>query len=1050
MDEDLKIQVGLDIQNSKEEDKALLEKINAKTESLSKNADKIKLKIGSVILDKDVNIEKTINSALKNINLFVTFDDKYILDKAQKTANKIREIFNVSLSEGIQSDAAVSKQTRTSSKTQTFESEQAKFQYIQSFLQAFSQKYGKAVKDISEIEFVRDENIAKVKTAYKELDTLAKLYDTIVKKVNKSRDISGITASEAKAISEMAATYYQNGGNRSFDGMFPKNITLEKILNLVKQTKSQTDQIKQNVTETVKEVKKLPESVQSPVSEVKEPELSQDNTSKATSSSAEKLKAAAEIELLKKQHNQLVEAISQIKSLFSDQTVQNKLTESIATDFNTLQTTIEKDITAITEQIGKLKSLLSSEGLDNTFLSKVSKDVRTLKKLIPDLSILPNGNNLALSQDQFDDFSRKLDEFIASREKVQKQIEDAEKELQRKPKKSSKAAISSDDLQEKSIPFTLETKDVKQIQSELRSIFENAGKKVLSFGDMNTFDAEGNLKKFSVTVEDAEHNVEQLTFKLQKVDDGNGIVQVAATVTDLDKQIKTASKHLDRLMSGAAKKLSITVDTEGLLDTKLLDQANITSDDVNSINQAYSDSIKRLREALASPDMTQEKFLKITQEENIALAKQIDLITSKNSRIKDFNSIYKSVGNLQEQRVFDTGEEEIEALRKKYQEIADKIKNDPIELWSQEEFEKRKKELEEIQQKLNHIKDKKSQDAFESRRKSFIDKTSAELTTWRGYKNIRSNSTAIAKIDELFGKLNEGFLVSDEQISSTRVEFTALKAELKAAGLLAQSLGEKFKAGLAKFTEWFGVSQIIMTSVNAMRQMINTSKQLDKSLTDLQIASGFTAKQTKELVGSYADLAKQMGATITDVIASSDSWVRQGYSIEESNELIKNSTILAKLGQLESAEATQYLTSAMKGYGVSVEDSIGVVDKLTSVDREAAVSAGGLAEAMSRTASGAKLAGVEMNRLIGYSAVIGETTQRSMDTVGESLKSIFARMGNVKVGRLEDPETGEDLSNVETALGSVGISLRDNNQEFRNFGEVLDEIGGKWVTKQLR
>lgn len=61
-------------------------------------------------------------------------------------------------------------------------------------------------------------------------------------------------------------------------------------------------------------------------------------------------------------------------------------------------------------------------------------------------------------------------------------------------------------------------------------------------------------------------------------------------------------------------------------------------------------------------------------------------------------------------------------------------------------------------------------------------------------------------------------------------------------------------------------------------------------------------------------------------------------------------------------------------------------------------------------------------------------------------KSIFARMGQIKSGRLEDPETGEDLSDVETTLGNVGIDLRESNSEFRNFGEVLDEIGSKWET----
>ena len=55
-------------------------------------------------------------------------------------------------------------------------------------------------------------------------------------------------------------------------------------------------------------------------------------------------------------------------------------------------------------------------------------------------------------------------------------------------------------------------------------------------------------------------------------------------------------------------------------------------------------------------------------------------------------------------------------------------------------------------------------------------------------------------------------------------------------------------------------------------------------------------------------------------------------------------------------------------------------------------------------------------------------------------------MSNIKAGYLSDPETGENLSNVEATLSGLGIKLRNSNAEFRNFGDVLDEVSGKWDT----
>lgn len=51
--------------------------------------------------------------------------------------------------------------------------------------------------------------------------------------------------------------------------------------------------------------------------------------------------------------------------------------------------------------------------------------------------------------------------------------------------------------------------------------------------------------------------------------------------------------------------------------------------------------------------------------------------------------------------------------------------------------------------------------------------------------------------------------------------------------------------------------------------------------------------------------------SIKSAPAAADYWLRQGYSLEDTNELIKASTALSKTGLISFAEATQYLTSAI-------------------------------------------------------------------------------------------------------------------------------------------
>lgn len=238
--------------------------------------------------------------------------------------------------------------------------------------------------------------------------------------------------------------------------------------------------------------------------------------------------------------------------------------------------------------------------------------------------------------------------------------------------------------------------------------------------------------------------------------------------------------------------------------------------------------------------------------------------------------------------------------------------------------------------------------------------------------------------------------------------------------------------------------QLVKKSIN---DAVDSVKALDAAIADLRMATGKSYDEVSSLIKQYNALGQSIGATTLEVSNAADTWLRQGYSINQANKLIENSMVLSKVGQLDSADAAKYLTSAIKGYNVEAEKSMDIIDKLTAVDAVAAVDAGGLAEGMSRVATTANLVGITMDELIGYLAVVGETTQKSMSSVGNSFQTIFSRMASVKSGALEyidEDGIAESLSDVETVLNAVGIQLRGTDGDFRNFGDVLDEVANTW------
>ena len=320
----------------------------------------------------------------------------------------------------------------------------------------------------------------------------------------------------------------------------------------------------------------------------------------------------------------------------------------------------------------------------------------------------------------------------------------------------------------------------------------------------------------------------------------------------------------------------------------------------------------------------------------------------------------------------------------------------------------------------------------------------ARITEYQAkYKETLKNTPELAaKLEELNQQLAGGTFKGTETEANNR--FVSLTNDIRKAGGEAETLWQSLKRIFNEKLGYGVIGAAAAIARRSVREIYNNVVELDKAIVDLQIATGKNREEVKELVNTYSELGRKLGATTSEVAKSADTWLRQGYSIEDTNELIKQSTMLSKLGQMESSEASIALTSSLKGYQLAASDAASVVDKLTAVDMEAAASAGDIATAMSECANSARIAGVDMNTLIGYLTTVKEVTQDGSESVGTFAKTMFARMGNIKAGNLEDPETGENLSDVETALSSVGIKLRSANNQFRDFDDVLTEVAADW------
>jgi len=310
----------------------------------------------------------------------------------------------------------------------------------------------------------------------------------------------------------------------------------------------------------------------------------------------------------------------------------------------------------------------------------------------------------------------------------------------------------------------------------------------------------------------------------------------------------------------------------------------------------------------------------------------------------------------------------------------------------------------------------------------------------------------VKKQVQLFNELGvfykEGKVNADDMntqmnnVNSSLVEQSSLLRNTTTDGI---SFGKMIAINAKKVAMWALATGAIYGTLKQIKEGIQYIKDLNKEMTNIQIVTGMTNYEVGALAVKYNELAKALGSTTLEIAAGSTEWFRQGKTVQETAKLMEQTMMMAKLGNMESAQSTEYLTSIINGFKLEAEDTTLVVDKLVALDNEYATSVAEISAALQKSSNSAQQAGVDFDQLASYITVISSVTRQGGESIGTSLRTMFARMQNIKLGRLfEDDAT--TLNDVEKALSLVDIELRDSETTFKDMNTVLDEVASKWNT----
>lgn len=215
-----------------------------------------------------------------------------------------------------------------------------------------------------------------------------------------------------------------------------------------------------------------------------------------------------------------------------------------------------------------------------------------------------------------------------------------------------------------------------------------------------------------------------------------------------------------------------------------------------------------------------------------------------------------------------------------------------------------------------------------------------------------------------------------------RNEVSKVNEAIRTTTSSADNFATTLVKDIGKMVIWAVAAAAIYGTLRKVGEGVQYVKDLNKEMTNIQIVTGMTGTEVQNLANDYNNLAQEMGATTLEVARGSLEWARQGKTVAETQQLLRATMVMSKLGNMDAAQSTEYLTSMLNGFKMEANSAIGIVDRLISVDNAMATSTTELAAAMQRSSNSAQLAGVSMEQLISYIGTVSSVTRKSAESIG--------------------------------------------------------------------
>lgn len=673
-------------------------------------------------------------------------------------------------------------------------------------------------------------------------------------------------------------------------------------------------------------------------------------------------------------------SINDVKNSFSMLKAEaSKVSSNLSGELNKVDKAV-RNITNGKETISGLRA--EFKGLSNT-----PKEINSeLNKLSTGLK---NIKNIEAQEGRTANWSAAYKEWEKSVDSLRAKLRVLKKE---QSNVASTQIFNTSDLRKADIPYmTKVSNTIEKQMAEIQKMSNAKGWK--SFDVKGIEQADGLIKKLTLTVTDAEGAIKKLNFQREQLK-GNGKAQPGLMQTGDVQIIKTAAQAQEEL----AQK---TQNTNTKLDeqrTKLVNKIQL---------QLETGGYESKVETLISKTRQWTDETGNARISTINLSKAFDNLKAASDTLSKSNTV-------ENQKALVAAEKELDAQVKTVTNSV-KIMNASL------------------------AKDS-TISSLHQRIQEFYDKNGATHRQWG------------VQLKQMLAETASGASLTNERVREIEASFIGVGNAARQAGKLGKSGFQKLTEGMKAFSYWGSSTFIVTKAISKFREAFTELKEINNIMTEISKVSQMTVQELSKLGDEAFKSASKYGKKASDYLTGIQDFSRAGFRGGKENDMAELSVLAQAAGDMDAELSNKYLIATDAAYKLNGEASKlnEILDGQNYIANNNATSMEHLADATRVAASQASSAGVAVEQMSAAIGTMVSVTQDSGETAGRAFKAILMNLQQVS-GELEDGEVidEESLTKYEKACNDLGVSLKtvkDGVISLRNPMEILKELADAYTS----